>query len=101
MEVTVPYARPAWIPKNIAAQHINQNGIKCWTTLIALTGGAIDEDNDGAEVEVIHDGNVLSVSETYSPDMLDVAGLYDSATINSDGMSIETTWGRRRFATCA
>ena len=89
VEVTVPHARPAWIPKNIAAQCINQDGIKCWTVLIALTGGAIDEDNNGVEAEVTHDGNVLSVSETYSPDMLDVAGLYDSVTINSDGMSIE------------
>ena len=54
VEVSVPHARPAWIPKNIAAQCINQDGTNCWTVLIALTGGAIDEDNNGAEVEVTH-----------------------------------------------
>ena len=97
MEVSVPHARPAWIPKKVTAQHINQDGIKCWTVLIALTGGAIDEDNNGVEVEVTHDGNVLTVSETCSPDVLDVAGLCASVTINSDGMSIEETM-RRRFA---
>ena len=63
-----------------------------------MTGGAIDEDNNGVEVEVTHYcGNVLSVSGTHSPDMLDVAGLCDSVTINSDGMSIEETM-RRHFA---
>ena len=88
VEVSVPHARPAWIPKKVTAQYINQDGIKCWTVLIALTGGAIDEDNNGVEVEVTHDGNVLSVSETHLPDMLDVAGLCDSVAINVDGMSI-------------
>jgi hypothetical protein len=66
----------AWVPKKIVTEWTNDDGIKCISVIIQLSGGETLADSNDAEVQVSSTGDELAVSEVWNPLMSDVRNFY-------------------------
>ena len=66
----------AWVPKKIVSEWTNDDGIRCISIIIQLSGGATLADSNDAEVQVSSTGDELAVSEVWNPLMSDVRNWY-------------------------
>jgi hypothetical protein len=66
----------AWVPKKIVSEWTNDDGIRCISIIIQLSGGETLADSNDAEVQVSSTGDELAVSEVWNPLMADVRNFY-------------------------
>ena len=65
-----------WVPKKIVSEWTNDDGIKCISIIIQLSGGSTLTDSNDAEVQVSTGGDELAISEVWCPLMADVRHFY-------------------------
>ena len=90
--------RGNWLPKTIMAQHVNPDGIRGLTCLVALTSGVAQVDNSKVDIALTNDGQEQepTVTEAFHDDMTDLGEFYNNLPRN-DGES-EAEFTRKRFA---
>lgn len=66
----------AWVPKKIVSEWINDDGIKCISIIIQLSGGSTLTDSNDAVVQVSSNGDVLAVTEVWNPMMADARNFF-------------------------
>ena len=78
------------------AEHVNPDGIRGLTALVALTSGVAQHDNSKVDVALTNDGQELTVTEAFHDEMTDLGEFYNQLPRN-DGES-EAEFTRKRFA---
>jgi hypothetical protein len=68
----------AWNPKKIMTQWTNEDGIKCVTIVVQLSGGADLTDSNDVEVHVSTQGDELAITEVWSPLIADMRNYYST-----------------------
>jgi hypothetical protein len=66
----------AWIPKKIVSVWNDDDGIRCISVIIQLSGGSTLNDSNDVEVQVSNTGDELAVSEVWCPLMADARHFY-------------------------
>jgi hypothetical protein len=66
----------AWVPKKIVSEWTNDDGIRCISIIVQLSGGGTLANSNDAEVQVSSTGDELAVSEVWNPLMSDVRNWY-------------------------
>ena len=88
-----------WEPHHVITEWKNDDGIRCITVLLALTGGTVDRSTDGIAIDLDDDGNVLRVSEVWPGLTQDMNLFYSHLPRKSD--ESEDDFTRRRFQMAA
>jgi hypothetical protein len=66
----------AWVPKKIVSVWNDDDGIRCISVIIQLSGGSTLNDSNDVEVQISKTGDELAVSEVWCPLMADVRHFY-------------------------
>jgi hypothetical protein len=65
-----------WVPKKIVSEWTHDDGIRCISVIIQLSGGETLADSNDAEVQVSSTVDELAVSEVWNPLLADVRNFY-------------------------
>jgi hypothetical protein len=65
-----------WVPKKIVSLWNDDDGIRCISIIIQLSGGSTLSDSNDVEVQVSNTGEELAISEVWCPLMADVRHFY-------------------------
>ena len=84
-----------WKPHYILSTWENDDGIRCISVLVALTGGTVDRSTAGIAIDLDEDGTILCISEVWAAHTQDMNVFYSHFPKQS-GES-EDDFTRRRF----
>jgi hypothetical protein len=74
-----------WVAKKIVSEWTNDDGIRCISIIIQLSGGSTLTDSNDAEVQVSTGGDELAISEVWCPLIAGVMHFYTTFAIKAQG----------------